>query len=180
MGFLHPELLLTLVPAAIAWWFVRGTSTPAAVVRAIVLVLLVVALAGPYLDTARSGRDVVIVADRSRSMPANTNDTALEITRLAEDMRRDGDRVAVVSFGARPVVESLPSESTRFARFERVLDADGSDIAAALETALELVPADRPGSILVVSDGESNGRDPIPIARRAASTSTCASVRGRR
>ncbi len=177
MGFLHPELLLTLVPAAIAWWFVRGTSTPAAVVRAIVLALLAVALAGPYLDTARSGRDVVIVADRSRSMPANTNDTALEIARLAEDMRRDGDRVAVVSFGARPVVESLPSESARFARFERVLDADGSDIAAALETALELVPADRPGSILVVSDGESNGRDPIPLARRAAARGIHVDVR---
>ncbi|MBL8859066.1 MAG: VWA domain-containing protein [Planctomycetes bacterium] len=177
MGFLHPELLLVLVPAGVAWWFVRGRTAPTAVVRAIVLVLLVCALAGPYSNTARKGRDVVIVADRSKSMPAESRDTALEIARLAEELRREGDRVAVVTFGAGAAIESLPSETTRLARFERLLDDDGSDIAAALETALELVPADRPGSILLVSDGESNGADPVPIARRAAARGVRIDVR---
>jgi len=177
MGFLHPELLLTLIPAGIAWYFVRGRSIPTAIVRAVVLVILVVALAGPYVNTARTGRDVVIVADRSRSMPATAAGTALEIARLTEEARRDGDRVAIVAFGAEPAIESLPTDSGRFARFDRPLDSDGSDIASALETALELIPSDRPGSILLVSDGESNGGDAVLIARRAAARGVRVDVR---
>lgn len=177
MGFLHPELLLLALPALVAWWFVRGRSRATALVRALVVVLLVLALAGPYLDTAREGRDVVIVVDRSRSMPTGTDATALELVSLAEGLRRDGDRIAVVSFGTRPAVESLPNEGGRFAGFARVVEGDGSDLGAALETALELVPADRPGSILLVTDGESNGRDPIPVTRRAAARGVRVDVR---
>lgn len=167
MGFLHPELLLLSVPAAVAWWFVRGASRGRAIVRAIVLASLVFAAAGPYTTTSRQGRDLVIVADRSRSMPEDQRDVAMEIARLAEDARREGDRVAVVSFGASPRIEQLPSEVQRFSRFAGAVDADGSDVAAALETALELVPDDRNGAILLISDGESNGRDPVSVARRA-------------
>ena len=167
MGFLHPELLLLGIPAACAWWWLRGPVRATAVVRALVLAALVLALAQPYLRTAQRGRDLVIVADRSRSMPAEGRTAALEIARLAEDERRDGDRVAVVGFGARAGLEQLPSASAHLQRFEREVDPDGSDLAEALETALELVPGDRQGAILLLSDGENNGRDPLPAARRA-------------
>ena len=167
MGFLHPELLLLAIPAGVAWWWLRGPVRATAIVRLIVLAALVLALAQPYLRTAQRGRDLVIVADRSRSMPADARDAAVEIARLADNERHAGDRVAVVGFGARAGLEQLPSASARFQRFERAVDPDGSDLAEALETALELVPGDRPGSILLLSDGENNGRDPLPAARRA-------------
>src|SRR4051812_30366276 len=99
MGFVHPELLLVVVPAAIAWWFLRGSVRGTAIVRAIVVVLLVFALAEPWVHTARTGRDLVIVADRSRSMPEGARESMLEILRLAREARHSGDRIAVVSFG---------------------------------------------------------------------------------
>jgi uncharacterized membrane protein len=167
MGFTHPELLLVLVPAAVAWFLARGPVRATAVVRALVIVLLVAALAGPYLLTAQTGRDLVIVVDRSRSMPEGAREAALEMIRLAAGERREGDRIAVVSFGERPQVEQLPAANPSFAHFERDVGLDGSDIDQALETALELVPADRQGSILLLSDGEANGRDPVGQARRA-------------
>jgi Mg-chelatase subunit ChlD len=167
MGFQHPELLLLSIPAALVWWFTRSRVLGTSIVRALALVCLVLAIAGPYLRTAQRGRDLVVVADRSRSMSKEGAEAALEIVRLAEEARRDGDRVAVVSFGARSGIEELPTASGRFARFERDVDADGSDIARALETALDLVPADREGSILLVTDGEANGPDPLTAARRA-------------
>lgn len=167
MGFQHPELLLFAIPAALVWWFTRSKVLGTSIVRAIALACLVLAIAGPYLRTAQRGRDLVVVADRSRSMTKEGVDAALEIVRLAEDARRDGDRVAVVGFGARAAIEELPTALGRFARFEHDVDTDGSDVARALEAALDLVPPDREGSILLVTDGEANGPDPLAVARRA-------------
>jgi len=167
VGLLHPELLLLALPAAFAAWKLRAADRFTTALRVLLLAVLVVALAGPYLRTANRGRDLVLVVDRSRSMPAGAHETALELARLAEEARADGDRVAVVAFGAESAVERLPSESARFARFERGLDLDGSDLGRALDVALDLIPPDRQGSVLIVSDGEGNGRDPLPAARRA-------------
>lgn len=167
MSFVHPELLLLLVPAALAWWFVRGAERGTQVLRALVLALLVVALAQPYLRTSATGRDLVLVVDRSRSMPDESRERALELVKLAEDARRDGDRVAIVAFGAAAAIERLPSADARFDAFRASVDADGSDVARALDAALELVPPDRPASILLLSDGEAKGRDPTSAARRA-------------
>lgn len=169
MGFLHPELLLLVFPAAFAWWKLREKELWTDAVRALALLLLVLAFARPYLETAQEGRDLVFVVDRSRSMPEGARESALELVRLAEDARRAGDRVAVVGFGAAAAIERLPSDTARFSAFDRAVDAHGSDLGEALETALELLPRDRPGSIVVLSDGEANGRDPVDAARRAFS-----------
>ncbi len=167
MGFLRPELLLLAIPALFAAWKLRATDAGTTVLRVLLLATIVLALAGPYLKTADRGRDLVLVVDRSRSMPAGSNDIAIELARLAESAREDGDRVAIVAFGADAAVERLPSTDASFARFERSLDLDGSDLGRALDVALDLIPPDRQGAVLVVSDGEGNGRDPIPAARRA-------------
>ncbi|MBL8861428.1 MAG: VWA domain-containing protein [Planctomycetes bacterium] len=167
MGFLHPELLCLALPAAFAVWKLRTTDPWTSVLRALLVAALVLALAGPYLRTADRGRDLVLVVDRSRSMPAGSNEVALELARLADAARADGDRLAVVAFGADAVVERLPSADAPFARFQRTLDADGSDLGRALDVALDLIPPERQGSVLLVSDGEDNGRDPLPAARRA-------------
>lgn len=167
MGFVHPELFLLLLPAAFAAWKLRASDRITTALRWTLLAVLVLALTGPYLHTADRGRDLVLVVDRSRSMPSGANDTGLELARLAEAARGDGDRVAIVTFGAEANVERLPSSDARLARFELDVDSDGSDLGQALDVALDLIPPDRQGSVLIVSDGEGNGRDPLPAARRA-------------
>jgi len=166
-GFAHPELLLLVLPAALVWWRWRGGERGTRLVRALVLALLVLAAAGPYLRTGEKGRDLVLVFDRSRSMPAEAEAAALELAAGAEGARRAGDRVAVVAFGAEAAIESAPSERTRFQQFTRAVDRDGSNLGLALDTALALIPEDRRGSILLLSDGESNGREPLTLARTA-------------
>jgi len=165
--FRHPELLLLLAPAiaAAVKWRGAGRATP--VVRSAVVLLLGLAIAGPVLRTTAPGRDLVIVADRSRSMPEGSRGDAIERIALAESERGEGDRVAVVSFGGRAIVDRSPSETATFGGFDREVPPDGSDLAAALDVALELVPEGREGSILVVSDGEANGPDPALAALRA-------------
>ncbi len=167
MGLLYPELLLLLLPALWVWWRHRDPRRATQAVRLLALLLVGGALAGPYLRLAAEGRDLVVVVDRSHSVLAESDAQVGELVAQAEALRTRGDRVAVVSFGAHAAVERLPSESARFSGCERPLDRDGSNLAEALETALELVPRGRAGSLLVLSDGESNGGDAVAVARRA-------------
>jgi uncharacterized membrane protein len=167
IGLERPELLLLLLPAVWLAWRVRDGAAGTNLLRALALLLLGLALAGAYLDLSSPGRDLVVVVDRSSSMTDEARQATLEQLRLAEAQRGPGDRVAVVTFGATVAVERGPSEAALFEEFVRPVEPDGSDLAGALEAALELVPEGRAGSILLLSDGEVRGRDPLPAARRA-------------
>lgn len=167
IGFQRPELLLLLLPAAWLWWTTRDRDLGTRVVRALALTLLVFALASPYLSQRSPGHDLVIVVDRSRSMTAAANASARELIALSEDQRKEGDRVGIVTFGARAAIERPPLPEAVFDEYTRDVLADGSNLAEALEVALELIPEQRSGSILLISDGELRGRDALPVARRA-------------
>lgn len=167
IGFQRPELLLLLLPAAWIWWTTRDRELGTRVLRALALVLLVLALASPHISQDSPGHDLVIVVDRSRSMTPDAAASARELITLAESGRGEGDRVGIVTFGARAAIERPPLAEERFEDFTRVVHEDGSNLAEALDVALELIPGDRSGSILLLSDGELRGRDPVPVARRA-------------
>jgi von Willebrand factor type A domain len=166
-GFLHPALLLLLLPALWCCWRFRDASRATNAVRALALLLLGLALAGPYFDAESKGRDVIFVVDRSRSMPAGADALALEQIRLAEEARAAGDRVGVIAFGRTAALERLPSESARFSGFQQSLDREGSDIGAAIDLALAVVPRERPAVIAVIGDGEATGAATLPASRRA-------------
>jgi len=167
IAFQRPELLLLAIPAAWAWWITRDRELGTRVLRALALTLLVLALASPYLPRTSPGHDLVIVVDRSRSMTTEAADSARELIALAESQRGEGDRVGIVTFGSRAAIERPPLPEARFDDFTRTVNSDGSNLAEALEVALELIPEERSGSVLLLSDGELRGRDPIPVARRA-------------
>ena len=168
MGLLFPELLVLVIPAGLAWWATRGGPKPGMAVRGLVLLLVVFALSAPFLQRKSKGRDIIIVVDQSRSMPAGSSEQAAELIELVEDGRGAGDRVGIVLVGSKPVVERAPSAEARFNGFTRDVKADGSDLAGGIETALSLIPEGRGGRILLLSDGEATGREPAAAARRAA------------
>ncbi len=167
IGFQRLEMLLLLLPAAWLWWRTRDPERGTMILRALALLAIIMSLAGPYMKLTTPGRDLVIVVDRSRSIPEGSQESTEEFLRLAESARRAGDQVAIVTFGARTAIERTLSEDGRFNGFTREVLPDGSDLALALETALEIIPEARSGSILLLSDGEVRGRDPLPAARRA-------------
>jgi len=168
MGLLFPELLLLAVPALLVWWATRSGPRSGMAVRALVVLVVALALSGPFLQRETEGRDIVVVVDRSRSMPSGSDEVATELITLVEEQRGPGDRVGIVVVGSRPVVERAPSKEARFNGFNRPVKADGSDLAAGIETALSLIPDSRGGRILLISDGEATAREPTAAARRAA------------
>lgn len=164
----EPAFLLALFPLAWALWIWRERGWMTLFLRAAVGLLLTIALCGPVLEQGGHGRDLVVVVDRSRSMPPSADASFEELIRLAEGQRKSGDRIGVVTFGAEPRIEQLPSEKESFAGFARQVDLEGSDLSGALDAALETLTPRRDGSILVISDGEATGADPQAVAYRAA------------
>ena len=168
--FLNPAWLLLAVPIAVVLWSWRLHSRLLQVLRAVVLFLLVVALAFPVLKLPSRVGTVVVVADRSLSMPPDSDLRQKEAIELLQNASGAGDRLAVVAFGRRCAIETSPVSGV-FTDFVNEVDADGSNLADSLDTALSLLPSDRPGRILVLSDGYWTGRDPGSIAARAAAGS---------
>ncbi|MFP6765568.1 MAG: vWA domain-containing protein, partial [Planctomycetaceae bacterium] len=168
--FEYPELFLVVVPAGFLYWKIGRTRGVTGWLRAAILLLLVFAMTGPLITADGRGMDVILVADRSRSLPAGAHDNIRELidnvqTHVAT--RGTGDRVCLVTFGAQPQVEYEFSEQNRQTEYARQINPDGSDLHEAILTALDRVNPNRPARILVLSDGESNGPDPRIAARRA-------------
>lgn len=168
MSFSLPQALVLLVPLGLFLWKRGARPGPPMPLRWGLLVLAVAALAGPELVLRDAGSDVVVVVDRSRSMPLDSDRVALELVKLLEAQRRPGDRLGVVSFGREARVEQPPSATGSFGGFSRPVDVDASDLSAALDAAAALIPPERTGRVLVVSDGRSTGADARGAARRLA------------
>jgi uncharacterized membrane protein len=168
MSFSLPQVLVLLVPLGLFLWKRGARPGPPMPLRWGLLVLALGALAGPELVLRHAGSDVVVVVDRSRSMPLDSDRVAMELVRLLEAQRRPGDRLGVISFGREARVEQPLSAAGTFGGFSRPLDAEASDLSAALDAAGALMPPERTGRVLVVSDGRATGADARGAARRLA------------
>jgi len=168
MSFLYPEFFLLGIPIS---WFLWKQNHPKTIgfwLRGLLAATLLTALAGPYAQGETKGRDLVLLVDRSRSMPAETSTAVQEFLRLASGVMETGDRLSLLAFGANTALERSPRKGADFGGFQRNLDVDGTHLAEALEQALALIPENRQGSILLFSDGEFHGETPNAVARKAA------------
>lgn len=161
-----PWALVLAVPAAAAWWrFARHAH--GRWLRAGLLALLVLAAARPQLTRDDGGSDVILVLDRSASMGELVRGQD-ELVRLAGDGRKRGDRLAVVVAGASAKVAQGP-QATGVPRLDdHAVDAQGSDLAGALETAAALIAPGRTARLVLASDGEATAADPRRAAARLA------------
>ncbi|HEX7153962.1 MAG TPA: VWA domain-containing protein [Thermoanaerobaculia bacterium] len=162
----EPLWLVLLIPLAAALWLWR---TPRAILplRIAILLCLLLALAGLALQLESRAGVVVLVADRSLSMPVNSDTVERELATTLESTRGSASRLGVVSFGTEARIEGMP-DGPRFGGFEMRSAQDASELYSGVETALSLIPRDAPGRIVVVSDGRWTGRDPSPLALQAA------------
>ncbi len=165
--FQYPELFLLAIPLAFAyrrWGAARGFT---GVLRITLLALLLLALTGPRWNLGGEGIDIVVVADRSRSLPAKAEESIRALVRDLEKNRKSGDRIGLVTFGSRAEVEHTLSRNSELGAYTREVLPDGSDLNDAIGAALNLIEPTRPGRVLVMSDGEANGASPLSAARRA-------------
>jgi Uncharacterized membrane protein len=160
-------LLLALIPVAV--YFARHSlanlsrqrGRASIIVRVVILLLVVLALAGLRIRT--SSRDVALLflVDVSASVAQDSRQFVLDA--INSEINRAGPRdyVGVVAFGREPSVELAPTRKETLGdwRIKEIASSpprDYTDIAAALRLAAALVPEDAAGRLVLISDGNEN------------------------
>ena len=110
---------------------------------------------------------VVVVTDRSQSMPPDSEAKQKEAIDLIQGAMGNNVNLAVLSFGRAAAIEQSP-QSGKFAGFVNEVHGDASDLNGAIEKAMALIPRGAPGRLLMLSDGRWTGKDPSGVAAQAA------------
>ena len=167
MEVLHPIWLILFFPLVISLRVWQLSSRLLLALRFAVLSLILLAMCGFAVRLRMQAGTVVVVADRSRSMPLDSESRHKEAIDLIQTSKASESNVAVVSFGRTATIEQSP-QSGKFAGFVSEVHDDASDLNGAIEAALALIPQDSPGRVLLLSDGRWTGKDPSEVAAQAA------------
>src|SRR5476649_869246 len=134
--FQHIWLLL-LIPVAAAWFAWPLPNRGLKILRAIIFLLVVFALAQLAIKLPDRAGTVIVVADRSESMPQNSDASEKEIIGLLHKSMGPRDQLGVVAFGRDAIVEQSP-QRTEFGGFAAQVGADRSSVNDGIESALSL------------------------------------------
>jgi Mg-chelatase subunit ChlD len=163
----HPIWLILLIPLVVSLWMWRLPTRFLISLRIVSVTLILLAICGFAIKLPSRAGTIVIVTDRSDSMPPASDASHKEAINLIRTSMGGDQRLAVVSFGRSVLIEQANS-SSEFAGVTGEVARDESNLSDALEKALALIPQGSPGRILVLSDGRWTGKDPANAAWRAA------------
>ncbi len=168
MLFQQPVWFLLLVPLACVLYGWRIPSRLLTGLRLLAVLLIVVVMTGPLITLPTRSGTIVVVADRSRSMPSESRDAQKHAINLLLDHIGREDRLGVVSFGEKTFPERLPTGAAagKFGEFVGEQHPDSSDLAGAIENALSLIPVGDKGRLLILSDGRWTGENPSRLVSR--------------
>jgi uncharacterized membrane protein/Mg-chelatase subunit ChlD len=176
ISFLYPYALwlLLLIPLTIAL-ALAGPRRPTRLrfwtglgLRALLLGLIVLALAGMQLRLHSDLLTVVFVMDASDSLPADQQAQAEAFVGQAIQSMSPGNQAAIVIFGKDALVERLASDENRLSPFSSVPVKVGTDIEGALQLALALFPDEGARRIVLLTDGRENLGHALDQAEYAA------------
>ena len=146
----------------------KGRRIAAIGLRVVVVLLLVVLLARPMLVRKSRRATVIAVMDRSRSIPPELGEAALDYLSLAAGGRTGVDQLAVVDIAEVPSISKLPSTDTTVRRRNTTLRGQQSRLAGGVEMAMAIAPPDTATRIVLISEGNETEGDLKEAARTAA------------
>ena len=125
------------------------------ILRYVLVILAVLAIAGTSLMTASPDRAAWLVVDASASMPETET-----LARVQQALQAAGERkTGVIVFGRNAAVERSLTSGENVSEIRSLIRRDGSDLGEALELAAALLPEDANGGIAVISDGLVTGTE---------------------
>src|SRR5262249_44731558 len=152
MIFHHPFWLILIIPLAAALWLWRLPAPLLLGLRITSVLLILLAICGLALRLPSRSGTIVVIADRSDSMPQGSDATHREAINLIRSSMGSDQQLAVISFGRRAAIEQQGGGS-QFGGFTADVGSDESNLSDALDKALALIPQGAPGRIVVLSDG---------------------------
>ena len=173
VSFTRPLALLLLLPCIILVLRLGRRRAGrrwriAAALRAAMLALLVLALAGPAVRVPAAGASVVFAVDRSLSVTATgAGDAETAFVRSALARMGPHDQAGIVTFGGRPALATPAAPRIAAGDLGVGPEPDATDIGAALDLARSVLPPDGTRRVVLLSDGGENAGDAAAAARAA-------------
>ncbi len=177
MTFASPIALILLLVLPLIWYigwpryaFRRRRDVLSLILRTAIIVLVVLALAGLQVVRTVERQAVVFLLDVSDSVGRSTQAAQLDYIREAVQGKPTDDQWALIVFGAdnRPEVGFTPL--TDVPELQSTVLRGNTDIAAAIQTAIAIFPADATRRIVLLSDGQQTLGDALTKARLAAAS----------
>lgn len=168
-------LLLFLPMGGFLWWSFRrmrgmakARKVLATVIRALVVSLLILALAGPESVRKNQGTCTVFILDRSDSVSDADRRGQLDFVNRALPSLGPDDEASVVVAGREPQLETVSGKHTAIDRVLSVLDGSATNLAAAIRLAIASFPDGKGRRIVVLTDGNETQGDALDAAATAA------------
>jgi Ca-activated chloride channel family protein len=147
-----PYLLLAALPiiGGILFLLLRQKTRP--VLRSVALLLLLLALAGPRIAEQSAERNVVFLIDRSASVTLTSDDNAIRAAVQRIVSEHPEWSFATVEFAGTAAL-AVPLGSSVFPLGVIQLDGTASNLDAAIELGLSILPEGEANQFVLVSDG---------------------------
>lgn len=161
LRFAAPWAFMWLIVTPWVWWLSAAgwsglsglRAQVALLVRLTLLGLFVMVLAEPRAVRTSDDLCLIYCLDTSDSIGDGAADQARAWMLDSVGGKPKQDQAGLVVFGRDAAVELPPSQSFPFQAFTTRVSHDGTDLEKALELSAAVLPEDRPGRIVLISDG---------------------------
>ncbi len=182
MDWAHPKLLLLALPAfALLLWFESRSAHPMhglrkrllLITRALIVLLALLALAGPARVTQTGKKALGIIIDASQSMGAEGLTKALDTAQQIQKQAGGSAETFLVRLGSQPELLSSdrPPDPTQQLLWQKDRGGD-SHYSAAIDYALALFPAGASRDLILIGDGHETRGSLLSAAQDAAVSGT--------
>ncbi len=176
--FAQPLILLgllalpLLLPVALrgAEAALRGRRRAATALRAVLLALVIVALAGPAIVRRSDHLAVIFLVDASDSVGVEGQAAARDFIRRSLAQMPKGDVAGIVVFGDNALVERAIGDDPELRDLLSRPATGYTDLAGAVRLGLALFPEAHAKRLVLLSDGQENKGDLTAAANAAASS----------
>jgi hypothetical protein len=159
-GLLLLMLLIPVVLLARRGWRggERGKAWASLALRALVVILLTGAISQPTLVRRGEGLTVMVVADRSQSVPLPLRKESEAWLQAIGDVgtREKQDRVGSIVVGRTAEILARPDPNGIVPTLSHSGETDATDLASGVRQAISILPKDTASRILLVSDFNEN------------------------
>lgn len=151
--FLHPTLLIALIPILAGSLFLMVREHRYPVLRTLILVLVILAAASPFRAHETVTHNVFFLVDRSASVTLTTDDDDIR-TRIQQIIQASPDtRYGLIEF-AQTAIVSAPLGMSTLPLGLTTLDDSESNLHAAVDLGLAIMPEGQSNQFVLVSDGQ--------------------------
>jgi len=171
---LHPWFLFLLLLIPVVWYSAKrvrvlgqGRKALTLLLRSLVLILFIMALAEVELVDKGDSLTVLFAIDRSSSIPNDEQMFSLAYVQERLMELPEGDNAGILFFGKEAMLKETPRDRIQLDDYNVLLNKEGTDIESAINLSMAAFPAGVQKRIVLITDGNQTQGDAESAVQRA-------------